>query len=98
MNRDDIIRMAREAGLGTSLTHDGGEKRVWIEGADWHAELSRFAALVAAAEREACAKVCEEIREYADGFHVKDSAFDRMQNVAEGAEECAAAIRARGEK
>ena len=54
MTRDDIIRMAREARLGSALTH-GGEQRVWIEGADWHDELERFAALVAAAEREACA-------------------------------------------
>ena len=54
----DIIRMAHLAGLGTALTHDG-EQRVWIEGADWHDELKRFAALVAAAEREACAALCD---------------------------------------
>ena len=42
----DIIRMAREAGL---FTH----KEV-------QPELIAFADLVAAAEREACAKVCEE--------------------------------------
>ena len=42
----DIIRIAREAGL---FTH----KEV-------QPELERFATLVAAAEREACAKVCEE--------------------------------------
>ena len=46
MTKDDIIRMAREAGL---FTH----KEV-------QPELERFANLVAAAEREACAKVCEE--------------------------------------
>ena len=45
MNREDIIRMAREAGL---FVH----KEV-------QPELERFAALVAAAEREACAKVCD---------------------------------------
>jgi hypothetical protein len=54
MTRDDIIRMAREAewsgihcvepSLSINLTED---------------ELMRFAALVAAAEREACAKVCD---------------------------------------
>ena len=59
MNRDDIIHMAREAKLGAALTHDGGEPRVWIEGADWHDELERFAALVAAHEREACARIVE---------------------------------------
>jgi hypothetical protein len=48
MNRDDIIRMAREAGIG------------WLERAEGVSEfLERFANLVAAAEREACAKVCE---------------------------------------
>ena len=49
MTRDDIIRMAREAG-GDS---DAG---LWVF---WPDELERFAALVAAAEREACAKVCD---------------------------------------
>jgi hypothetical protein len=51
-DRDDIIRMARESGLEF---HD--------EISDpWTVllpELTRFAELVAAAEREACAKVCE---------------------------------------
>ena len=48
MNRDDIIRMAREAGIG------------WLERAEGISEfLERFAHLVAAAEREACAKVAE---------------------------------------
>ena len=50
MTRDEIIRMAREAGF------------------DWEQQDEElfltyavpFAALVAAAEREACAKVCEE--------------------------------------
>ena len=44
MNRDDIIRMAREAEMTTALVLP---------------DLERFAALVAAAEREACAQVCE---------------------------------------
>ena len=49
MTRDEIIRMAREAGL-TGL----------IEGGliDY---LERFAALVAAAEREACAVLVETL-------------------------------------
>ena len=46
MNREDIIRMAREAGLIG--------KPIFTEG------LEHFAALVASAEREACAKVCEQ--------------------------------------
>jgi len=47
MTRDDIIRMAREAGFATSWTEAAGDA------------LERFAALVAKHEREACAKVCE---------------------------------------
>ena len=49
MTRDDIIRMAREA--------------MYLNGDNvpsWH-ELERFADLVAAAEREACAKVADEV-------------------------------------
>ena len=55
MTRDDIIRMAREAGferLGTYASF----------GEDWVGfteSLEAFANLAVAAEREACAKVCE---------------------------------------
>ena len=42
MTRDDIIKMAKEAGLPTA----------WIS----ESELTLFAALVAAAEREECAE------------------------------------------
>ena len=54
MNHEDIIRMAREAANGM-LSYDAeGEWRLSA------AEVERFADLVAAAEREACAKVCDE--------------------------------------
>ena len=46
MTCDDIIRMAREANL-------------WMTSDERIAAVERFAALVAAAEREACAKVAE---------------------------------------
>jgi len=51
MNREDIIRMAREAGM-----------EIWRNGHRYMDEFDiyEFAALVAAAEREACAKVCED--------------------------------------
>ena len=49
MTKEDIIRMAREAGFA-----DGVVDIVGAEG------FANFAALVAAAERAACAKVCEE--------------------------------------
>ena len=54
MNRDDIIRMAREAGLQTDTSG------VWVDDGYIDDQLARFAALVAAAEREACAKVCDK--------------------------------------
>jgi hypothetical protein len=46
--KEDIIRMAREVGLWPAVT-DMFPK-----------ELERFAALVAAAEREACAQLVEQ--------------------------------------
>ena len=53
MTRDDIIRMAREA---------GGED--WGIFRDFMPEIERFAALVAAAEREACAKVLDDWKKH----------------------------------
>jgi hypothetical protein len=52
MNRDDIIRLAVEARLVCNW--DGGCASAWVEGHDLTPYLERFAALVAAAEREAC--------------------------------------------
>ena len=54
MNRDDIIRIAREAGINV-------EQGFLLRFAGVEDDLERFAALVAAAEREACAKVCERM-------------------------------------
>jgi hypothetical protein len=53
MNRDDIIRMAREA--ADVATDERG--REFFEFDEY--DLERFANLVAAAEREACARMCE---------------------------------------
>lgn len=53
MTRDDIVRMAREAGLQRIYSACDGADSSSYE--DWDDELERFAALVAAAEREACA-------------------------------------------
>ena len=49
MNREDIIRMAQEAGFRVNTTESLLE------------ELERFAALVASAEREACANLVDHI-------------------------------------
>lgn len=85
MTRDEIISMAREAGMST--LEYGDPRCVFV----YH-----FAALVAAAEREACAKVCEEHEWPADiGWWI--DATKKAVSV-KSALECAAAIRARGEK
>ena len=55
MNRDDIIRMAREAGFEVDENHD-----VWITNGYWLRELERFADLVAAMEREATSSAYKE--------------------------------------
>ena len=62
MNRDDIIRMARETGL---VMYDYSDP-----------SLERFAHLVAAAEREACAKLCQKMRSESDAeFYGHEFAF-----------------------
>jgi len=60
MNQDDVIRMAREAGAAEPSSLYG--RTDYVVMSQW--ELKRFAALVAAAEREACAKVAEEPYEF----------------------------------
>ena len=52
MTREDIIKLAREAGL--------------VGGPVYARGLERFAALVAAAEREACAELCERMARRTD--------------------------------
>lgn len=89
MNQDDIIRMADAAGI-TPWVHHQWVKDKFIhidEGMDGDlACLMQFAALVAAAEREACAKACEdEIKRVKPIYSVT-------------AENALKAIRARGEK
>ncbi len=74
MNTDEIIRMAQECQLIGMRPHLDGI---------YQQSLACFAALVAAAEREACAKVCEKIDEEYEGEDVL-------------ATWCASAIRARG--
>jgi hypothetical protein len=74
--REQVIRMAREACETTNWKPGLGNEHV-VE------FMARFAALVAAAEREACAKVCEDL----DAWNMDDPAST-----------AAKAIRARGEK
>lgn len=51
------------------------------------AHFQRFAALIAAAEREGCAKVCEALKPFGPELAIQKAT----------AEDCAAAIRARGQ-
>lgn len=84
MTREDIIRMAREAGFPVSKWDDGVDEV--MDGDNYHIQtdlIECFANLVAAAERSACAQVCDEIA-------------NKPSNVVLGvALDCAAAIRAR---
>ena len=76
--REDIIRWAREVEDYADTIYEKGEYHPgWLEVRD-----QRFAALVAAAEREACAKVCLNMEGMAGDY----------------ADKYAAAIRARGSK
>ena len=72
MTKEDIIRMAREANIKQAIETP---HLLMVH------ELERFAAIVAAYEREACAKVCD----------------DMDHNGVMIAADCAAAIRARGQ-
>jgi hypothetical protein len=76
-----IIEMAREAGFAINELHCSPPIITFVgqEGV-----IEAFAALVAAAEREACAKVCDDIATE-DGWE---------GSYANG---CAVAIRARGQ-
>ena len=74
MTKDNIIRMAQEAGFVEYELDDGTTNAFDIR-------YQRFATLVAATEREECAKLCEKTD---DGT---------PYNLAEA---CAAAVRARG--
>ena len=92
MTRDDIIRMAREAGFDALVPSEEilGRGGIYTGSDDEISdELERFAALVAAAERSACAQVCESMRP-------SKAEFD--QRYYAGCTDSAAAIRARETK
>ena len=80
MTKDDIIHMARTAGLQRiygACAEASGESSY----EDWDYEIERFAELIAAAEREACAKAAENV----------------VPRHTECGNKIAAAIRARGD-
>jgi len=81
MNREDVIRLVRENGFG--LIDDDIDD-------DLIDYFERFAALVAATEREACAKICDE--------NVKFWKSCPDRRAAEGSRICGEEIRARGQE
>lgn len=87
MTRDEIIRMALESGCNSLNVPNVG---IVLRYNDMRVTnlLERFAALVAAAEREECAKVCDA--------NAHSWPYPSHGNAA--AKLCAQAIRARGEK
>ena len=86
MNREDIINMAREAGFTNPEKFTTTDANLQGILSDFWENLDRLATLVAAAEREACAKVCDEI------------ANKPSNGVLGVALDCAAAIRVRREE
>ena len=85
MTREEIIRMALEAGMSFNQSLEEFNTP-FCDGVHCE-EFERFAALVAAAEREACAKVCEDEAEKWEGDDGPISTEARL---------CAINIRARG--
>ena len=99
MNRDDIIRMALDAGADFLEARTGD---CFIFDAE-NGSLERFANLVAAAEREACAKVCQQAIEESENTNAELSPTEILEKaVIAGAIHQAhridAAIRARGQQ
>ena len=90
MTRDDIIRFGEQA-------DEVADRKIRMRGEfhpDWHEVRDEaFAALVAAAEREACAKVCDDtdVVRFWHGGMEHDDGNRTLGNAA-------AAIRARGEE
>jgi hypothetical protein len=84
MTRDETIKLAEEAGWRVD-----SEGEI-LEGDGWHIQtdiVERFAELVAAAEREACAKVCDDM---SGPIEIYNPAYVHYIG-------CAEAIRARGQ-
>lgn len=77
MNTEDIIKLAREAGFNVVTAP----------------QIERFAALVAAAEREFCARLCD----IEASVNVVNASAAYQDGRSMGSMMCARAIRARGQ-
>ena len=78
VSREDVIYMAREAGIGPVYGYES---------------IERFAALVAAHEREACARLCDQM--FHDWCNQEFEDEDEAYRNKPDAEDCKKAIRAR---
>ena len=84
MTRDDIKKLAVEASDIKAETWSGGMDMTWDE-------IERFAELVAAAERNACAALCFQM------WNTWMDSEEKSNLRTPDAEDCAAQIRARGQ-
>jgi hypothetical protein len=78
MTQNEITGLMRDAGFDNLPEADY-----------WYPSFKHFANLVAQHEREACAKVCDDIRHY--------NLSQETDDWIEGTKDCANAIRERGE-
>ena len=62
MTKDDIIKLAQEAGL-CELRNGFAD---WIDAGPSLHEMTLFASLVAQQEREKCARICDELETCSD--------------------------------
>ena len=84
MTKDEIIEMAVQAGMAKEIA----EVNIDI--------VEAFAELVAAKEREACAKLCET--EMCDWYASQNKTAQSKIMLYTAVYDCAAAIRARGQE
>lgn len=90
MTQEDVIRLAQEVGF-IAYGEDAGEYR--IPSPAFHERLERFAELVAASEREACAVVAEKL-----GVHPALNVYNGGPDWYKHGKKIAAEIRARGQE
>ena len=95
MTQDEIIEIARHIAttLGSRMCDENGDthgEKLYVMSID---EIVEAIELVAAKEREACAKVCET-----HGVHVALNIWNGGPDWYKHGKDCAKAIRARGEQ
>ena len=90
MDREEIIRMAREAGC-IPRRHPEYDNDIQVFATP--DVLERFAALVAKHEREACARLCDQM--FHDWCNQEFEDEDEAYRNKPDAEDCKKAIRAR---